>query len=385
MAPINWYSVRHYLKWTLISVTILFFLVTILQLLFIRQQYIQRYVEMHLQDNGDHHQNPSSSLDGGKHPVFSVDEEVDFDSGSFTNFTGGDSTGNDTTFAVNAEQKGSPPEKNNLHQKRSFSSEVKLLSGIIISAIIIIELLYCALYLYIIFQKKFCSMFCFALLSLSSLVFHIQLHLTIQLEYDDEDFLGKENSQIDTLDAETLLNHITRSSLTEVILSVLETILSLAYSAILYRFPGRTNFRSHRNRFGFFRLGGGRHRNHHFPEPAGNGGDNHRPLPNGHAVSMEMHSIDGDEDGDRPVQNNHHQQGDNSSQSSVTTSSSSSLSEAADQPLNSPHQRTAPAVFQSPTTSTSITTTLNDHASSPPSEVIDGDLEGIQTVSSTSH
>ncbi len=380
MPPINWYSVRHYLKWTLVAVTLLFFAVTILQLLFVRQKYISRYVEMHLEDRGPGGSSspsspstiPSSSLDGGKH-VFSVDEEVDFNG----RFNLSSSEANGTDFAVNAEQKGPPLSRNSQKEEKEFSGEVKLLTGIIVAAIIIIELLYCLLYLYVVARKRFCSMFVFSMLSLCSLGFHIQLHLTIQLEDEDNEVLERTKDLDESLEAEHLLNHITRSSLTEVILSVLETVLSLAYSAVLYKFPGRETLQS-RYRLGFFRLGGGNNRrNNHHIVPG-------QPVPNGHAVSMEMQSIDGDaEDGEIRNDNNHHQVQNHQNDTSSSSSSSLSIND-----LNPLHQRppgsspSSPPMISSPSTIITTTTTV---LQSPGGESDDHETSATTTTATTSH
>ena len=334
MESINWFQVRHYIKWTLISITVLFFLVTIVKLLTIKQFYIKRYVKLHLiEDEEDNF----ASFDG-HHKVFQVDEEIDLAKFNLTESPAYNNNNNTRGYDTNktminlpvehghnkklpSEEDNSDPDGSDNWQNR-FSTEVKFITGIIVAVIIVVEMLYCVLYLYIIAQKQFGSMLCFTILSALTLAFYIKLYFTISLEDIDQHsspYIGNSHQgdnflqHIDSLDPETLINNITHNSPIEVILLAMETTLAIVYSAILFKFPGRRRIHCYR----FFRFGG---------RGGGIGGNRRRmvnniQLANGHVTAIELNPIN------EPQHNNDQDAGSHSQSSSSSISSVSDCGE----------------------------------------------------------
>ncbi|KAJ6218141.1 hypothetical protein RDWZM_009298 [Blomia tropicalis] len=392
MQNINWYKVRHYVKWTLAATTLMFFMVTIVQLVIVKQFYIRRYVEIHLietSNGGEYGDGPNSISIDDESKILRVDEEID--TNRFNQTDEHNNNNNETNhmneWSINLEpgRAGIDDDINIANPSddiERYSLEVKLITGIIVLIVVIIEMLYCLLYIYIISQKRFCSMLCFAILSSLSLIFHTHLYLTVPLETSSSSSSSGHNwtvehnqastflSHVDSLDTESLVNHITHSSLIEVIMATVETVLALFYTTLLYKFPGR-NQSQHRIT-GFLRLPAG--------GPARQPGDvqqqflrNNGTIPNGHAVAIEMNSIDGDDEHVDNVVNN-----DSSSQSS---SSMSSVNDERQQMAPSMHrekkqQQDQVNVVASQTTRPNdhLTTVVDDHEQ----PLINGVMNGVK-------
>ncbi|KAI2806132.1 hypothetical protein BLOT_005143 [Blomia tropicalis] len=354
MQNINWYKVRHYVKWTLAATTLMFFMVTIVQLVIVKQFYIRRYVEIHLietSNGGEYGDGPNSISIDDESKILRVDEEIDTNRFNQTDeHNNNNETNHMNEWSINLEpgRAGIDDDINIANPSddiERYSLEVKLITGIIVLIVVIIEMLYCLLYIYIISQKRFCSMLCFAILSSLSLIFHTHLYLTVPLETSSSSSSGHnwtvEHNQastflshVDSLDTESLVNHITHSSLIEVIMATVETVLALFYTILLYKFPGR-NQSQH--------------------------------------LAIEMNSIDGDDEHVDNVVNN-----DSSSQSS---SSMSSVNDERQQMAPSMHrekkqQQDQVNVVASQTTRPNdhLTTVVDDHEQ----PLINGVMNGVK-------
>ncbi|KAH9414526.1 hypothetical protein DERP_008721 [Dermatophagoides pteronyssinus] len=280
MIPIkmNPYQIRRYLKLSLIITIIMFLIYTIIELLIIKQYYIRRYVYLHYQyennlltnsDSHPHHHHHHNDDDEGILIPTNVDEEISIDEMIIS--------GNNTD---NKQQQQQLPKA----EKQILSDNIKILTWTIVTGIILVEILYCIIYVYLIEQERFCPILCFAILTLVSLLLRLRQFLSnnndenrIELfKYSSLTNADRFHRDIEEMDAEQLLDWMTKTDLIEILISFFETILVWIYTVMLRQYPGRRHHRNHR------------YVQYQQQPPPLNGQmiDHIRMIPNGHAIEM---------------------------------------------------------------------------------------------------
>ncbi|XP_075678781.1 uncharacterized protein LOC142645704 [Dermatophagoides pteronyssinus] len=336
MIPIkmNPYQIRRYLKLSLIITIIMFLIYTIIELLIIKQYYIRRYVYLHYQyennllTNSDshphhhHHHHHHNDDDEGILIPTNVDEEISIDEMIIS----GNNTDNkqqqqlpkaekqilsdnsdddirmmtDESLFDNPNQTIDTSNNNFSNDNNSNDKQVKILTWTIVTGIILVEILYCIIYVYLIEQERFCPILCFAILTLVSLL--LRLRQFLSNNYNDENRIelfkyssltnaDRFHRDIEEMDAEQLLDWMTKTDLIEILISFFETILVWIYTVMLRQYPGR---RHHQN-----------HRYVQYQQPPPLNGqmiDHIRMIPNGHAIEMnELSNTDSQANGQQQL------------------------------------------------------------------------------------
>ncbi|KAH7638073.1 uncharacterized protein LOC124497333 [Dermatophagoides farinae] len=325
----NPYHLSRYIKFSLIITIFLFLLYTVIELLIIKQYYIRRYVELHYQyennlhsiSNDVHYHHHHDDDDEGILIPTNVDEEIPIEemiipinTTDNTVVAAGNQTTKQQQRMPKAEAQILPDdipdesfENPNLTMESDMThsfgdttvnnNQVKVLSMTIVAGIILVEILYCVIYVYIIEQERFCPIFCFAILTFVSLLLRLRQFI---FENNDEFEWFKYRSltnaerfhhEIKKMDAEQLLDWMTKTDLIEVIISFIETILVFIYTLLLRRYPARIHGHPYvqyqQQQQQQQQQLNGQQNNHH---PV----DHVRIIPNGHAIEMnELSNTDG--------------------------------------------------------------------------------------------
>lgn len=224
MNTISPYRLRYYVQILLCAVIISFFIYTTIDQLVHKQFYIKRYVEIYyeiINDQHHHSRQPPTVFNHTK--AFNVtddgdDNEIQLDANEVLDHTLG-------TF----ETKPTP----------SFESDVRLVSTAIISIILLIELVYCFIFVYIVTHPTFCPMLCFATLSFTSLVMRVYQYLASVDEHDAHSAHRPSSffDHVDSLDLETTWEHITSANLIEIVFASVETVLAIIFVYLIKRYP----------------------------------------------------------------------------------------------------------------------------------------------------
>ncbi|KAH9501107.1 hypothetical protein DERF_011974 [Dermatophagoides farinae] len=298
----NPYHLSRYIKFSLIITIFLFLLYTVIELLIIKQYYIRRYVELHYQYENNlhsisndvhyHHHHHDDDDEGILIPT-NVDEEIPIEemiipinTTDNTVVAAGNQTTKQQQRMPKAEAQILPDDiPDESFENPNLTMESDMTHSFGDTTVNNNQV-----------KERFCPIFCFAILTFVSLLLRLRQFI---FENNDEFEWFKYRSltnaerfhhEIKKMDAEQLLDWMTKTDLIEVIISFIETILVFIYTLLLRRYPARIHghpYVQYQQQQQQQQQLNGRQNNHH---PV----DHVRIIPNGHAIEMnELSNTDG--------------------------------------------------------------------------------------------